>query len=76
MGILDSIKPDAPYDRTEAALLQLDPQDRKQILEALTSGQYKNVTIARILTENTTETVDPNSIGGFKAKYRAGKVTL
>lgn len=77
MSILDDLKPSRIYDRTEAALLELEPTDRKQVIDQLINNpKITNVSVANALTKHTTETVDANSVAGFKAKYLAGKVTL
>lgn len=76
MGILDDTPPDAPYDRTMAALQQLSDDDRETILSEMKRGRYKNTTLAKKLTDHTDEIVDGNSFGNFKQRYLAGKVSL
>lgn len=76
MGILDDAQPNKRYDRTHAALMELPPADRKQIVDAILNETHTHVFLAERLTAYTSHEVDDYSVSRFKRKYKKGEVTV
>lgn len=61
MSILNNKQPDAPYDRVQAALDELDPADREELIDVLLNNRgYTRKTIAEYLNEQTGHKHDIN----------------
>lgn len=76
MGILDNVQPNRRYDRTHAALQELPPSDREQIIEAIVNGTHTQAFLAERLTAHTSHEVDDYSVSRYKKKLKKGEITV